>query len=99
MPAGCDGTDAGEQLALFIEQLDPIPEFTDQLGDVLAIVERNWKERRCCILQFGPLEKNPRVWQLIIEATMVQVKVGMDQVANVPGLQVVPGELSFEGLL
>ncbi len=49
MPAGCDGTDAGEQLALFIEQLDPIPEFTDQLGDVLAIVERNWKERRCCV--------------------------------------------------
>ena len=99
MPTGCDGADAGEQLAFSIEQLDAIPDLTDQLGDVLAIVEGNWKKRRCCVLQFGPLDKNPRVWQLIIEATMVQVKVGMDQVANVRGLEVVPGELSFEGLL
>ena len=99
MPPSCDGADAGEQLALSIEQLDPIPEITDQLGDVLAIVEGNWKERRCCVLQFGPLEKNPCVWQPVIEATMIQVKVGMDQVANVRRLQVVPGDLSFEGLL
>ena len=30
---------------------------------------------------------------------MVQVKVGVDHMANVRRLQVVPGELSFEGLL
>ena len=99
MPTCGDGTDAGEQLALSIEYLDAIPELADQLGDILAIVEGHWKERGGCVLQFGPLDQNPGIWQLIIEATMVQVKVGMDQVANVRGLEVVPGELSFEGLL
>src|SRR6266852_3350470 len=75
MPPGYDGTDAGEQLALSIKQLDPIPELTDQLADVQAIVEGNWKQRCCCVLQFSPLDKNPCVWQLVIKATMVQMKV------------------------
>jgi len=45
MPARGNGTNAREQLALFIKQLDTIPQYANQFGDILAIIEGDWKER------------------------------------------------------
>src|SRR5712692_3366174 len=99
MPSGEDGTDPGEEFALLIQQFDPVPESADELSDILTVIEVRREEWSGCILQFGALEQNACIGQLVIEATMIHVQMGMDHVANIPRFKLVPSKLGLQGLL
>ena len=91
--------EARELFAFAVEQLDAVPERSDQRRDVRAVEERDRKLRCGRVLQLGALDQDPRLGEPRIESRVVVVEVCVQHIADVARLEAVAVELRVELLL